>query len=259
MSTLNIETAMNFTKIGALSILIDEDATGDQAITLSSGSYFHGATGAAATGPHPAGVTNITDLRTYIYSAWDGFTAGTVTVTFDRTAGTWTLAASGLSTLDITLNTVAQQVLGMAASLTGALSYTSTVTLYYWIGTAMGCASKDSQPYEGENDIAKDTRSHDGSTHGIAKDGAPIWRDWTHPLEPSAALWKIYAVAATPWTWEHFFGYARNVHPFALYDGTTTRFYKNRAEGASFKPLLRSTDYYGSADIAIRATYLGAV
>lgn len=260
MSTLSIEAGMVFDDLGELGILIDEDGGGDQDAGITTGSFFHKADATSATGPHPSAVSDFSDLETAIFDAWDGFTSGTPTVTFDRSAGAWTLSATGLTTLDITLNTLAQQVLGFSSgTLTGALSYTSTRTPYYWIDTVMGCRTDSSLPYDGGPDPAADTYGHDGTPGGVSKDGTSKWWDWACSLEGYQAIWKIHATAATPWTWEHFFEHCRNEYPFAVFDGTDTWFHYLRAEGSKFKPLKLAADYYGEADIRLLTKYVGTV
>lgn len=261
MSTLSIEAGMVFDDLGSLGIEVNEDSGGDQDISISTGEYFHKADATSATGPHPGTVSGYSDLPTAILANWNALpSSGTPAVSFDRATGAYTLSATGLSTLEFTLNTLAQQVLGFSSgTLTGALSYTSTRTPYYWIDTALGCRSQDTRPYEGGDDVASDTFGHDGTPGGLAKDGAPMFWDWTQPLEVYTAVWKIHATAQTPWTWEHFYQHSRNVYPFAVYDGTDTWFHLLRAEGARFKPRLLSEDYYGEADLRLLTKYLGTL
>jgi len=258
--TLTIESGMDFSKIGTMTIDINEDGGGNQTITISTGKYFHLATAAAATGPHPAMVSDYLSLATKIQDEWDGFASQSPTVTFDRTTGLYTFADGALTTLVITLNSVAQNVLGMAASLTGALTYTSTVIPYYWLAPAHECrGAPDTRPYFGENDLAKDVYAHDGSAASLAKDAAPMWWDWSSLGEPYAEVWKIEAAAGAPWTWEHFYEHQANVEPFAVYDGTNTDFHRLRADGVKFQPRQQTMGYYAVTDQQLRTQYLGRV
>lgn len=259
MSTLTIEAGMVFDDLGTLSLDIVEDGNPSIDVDISTGEYFHEADASSADGPHPGTVAGYAALDAALKTAWEAVptTASSVSVTFDRSTGQYTLSATGLSTLTITLNTLAQNVLGFSSPLSGALSYTSTVTPYYWIDTTVGCRSRDTRPYEGGDDVAADTFGHDGTPGGLAKDGAPMFWDWTCPLETYTQVWKIHATAGTPWTWEHFFPHSRNTYPFAVYDGTDTWFHLLRAEGSRFKPSLPAADYYGEADIRLLTKYLG--
>jgi hypothetical protein len=129
--------------------------------------------------------------------------------------------------------------LGFTATLSGANSYTSTVRPYYVTVPIISGRSLRSPDVFEPDDLVEESSADDDTTFGIVKErGAAATQimhaDWSQMMESQEATFIRSAVAAAPWTWEHFFKHCRATHPFTVTDGATTTCHTLRAEGASF-------------------------
>lgn len=167
-----------------------------------------------------------------------------------------------------TLNTVAQNLLGMAASIGPiAGAHNSTVRPYYVIATTTDAISDSTGERHPEEGIVSVATTLDGQQFAVGVTTRPIHHDWWQYHEPIAAVRIPSATAAVPWTYEHLFTHVSSWEPIVavwttsglglVYDDTnvTIRF-KLRGDGAAWSPVRWIADSDERFNVPFRAVVL---
>lgn len=138
---VHVSQEWDFTAYGSVDISWTDDSGAHSITAISTGKYRH-ITSAADSLTHPAGGSAIANTANASFAAalqtlMDAQTAQTITVTYSNTTNRYTLGSSG-ATFAIDWTTPAdaahlrmRTVLGFAANLSGATSYTSTQAPYF--------------------------------------------------------------------------------------------------------------------------------
>lgn len=248
-----------------ISIKITEVGGGGLSKTVAlNGRYFH----VHELSSVYAGVDWFSLASELLTALNSGGLSATYSLAFSQAAATYTISASGggVTSFGIDLdNATTEHVLGMAATVSGALSYTSTARPYYVINGTEACITEWSELREVDDDIQTDLIAWDGSfIEGLSRPGAA--RDFVFevPWEPRSAIWADEATAAVPWTWQHWFPHLRTGVPFIV--EVAGLFPTARASMAAvpsksrsaFRPKLLGGDYLAHASIPIAGYYIGA-
>lgn len=208
-----IYTGYSFKWIGAFSFdVTDDGATNAYTITISSGRYYHAIDD--TSDPHGHHESFRAKLQSELNSATGS--PGDWVVEFGNTSIGFAIYRSGTPTFTATLNTVAQNVLGMGASLnTGTAA--SDVRPYYvhapddpYLGNARG----NHEP----NDFAETYRTDGGDGFSVEPTSVPKMDRWKLRGEPDAVTHKHAAASDPPWTWEHLYEHCRGNEPMVLVD-----------------------------------------
>jgi hypothetical protein len=262
--------AWDFARMSSsVKFVIEEQTGGAASFTYSSGVYAHcflstslydiyGST-TTTTVKFPnrqtdaaQGTTFINHLITAMNAS--GGLAGTYSLnTFAGTTGKYTIDVTGAGTgwrLGSGSDAMAGQILGMSEAGAYATSKTSDNAAWFWLASASGGISNVSDDYEAP-DIAYDAETDDGNATGIAWSDPPRYYDFSVQVEAAAKVLMRSAAATTPFTFQHFWRHARNVHPFVVViDGTYGKSTNNpsitaasqlvvcqlRADSASWRP-----------------------
>ncbi len=170
---------------------------------------------------------------------------------YRETAG-FTLTFSGASALRL------RAALGFSGNPSGAGTlaspYVSDIRPYYVVVPDIDAATEVSGAYE-PPEIVDEAVSDGGTPWAVARQTSEMRSDWKQKFESKAQTYTASAVAAVPWTWQHFFRHVRGQHPFGVYDsGAGNTVNKLRAEGASFQPnrVTVDDDTYWSLDFLTR-------
>lgn len=247
----------------ALTFTVSNDGTGrSYSVSLSSGEYLHG----LAAGDYADHAQALEDALNAA-SAAAGGSASHWTVAWEHEGVSGPLlryvitVASG--NFAATLNASAQEILGMAASLSGATSQASTVRPLYVLRCYLDVTSRTgSGDYQPEG-VVSEFEADDGDSFGIQRTTRPLYSDWTQMLEPAASVHPEYRQAAAPWQWRDLFDWCGPIEDFVLVDSTngtieytTTHCvgrFRLRAEGAHFRAEPETPDRHTFFNVPIRA------
>jgi hypothetical protein len=138
---VHVQQEWDFAVYGSVDITWTDDSGSHSITAISTGKYRH-VTSAADSLTHPSGGTAIANTANASFAAalqtlMDAATAQTVTVTYSNTTNRYTVACSGaVFSIDWTTPADAahlrmRSLLGFAANLSGATSYTSTQAPYH--------------------------------------------------------------------------------------------------------------------------------
>jgi hypothetical protein len=192
--------------------LIDwEDDAGSHTATISSGKYCH--LSLAAVDPEDRSGSTIDlgfpSFAAALQSAMNAETTETLTVSFNTTTLTYTIACTG-AVFELTLNALARRILGFTLTTTysGATSYTSTMRPFYVWRAAIDGMSNYDQP-AAIADAVKARRADDGTVYTVAPTRIVREASWEFRHEAEAAVHRRFAVADTTlggasWTFEDF-------------------------------------------------------
>lgn len=225
--TASIHAAFDFATVGAFSVSFT-DSGGTKAVSLTTGKNTHVNVSSV--------VSTLNYFATRLQTAINGAPlAGTYTVTFNASTLKYTISSTVTFSMTFTLPSVGSRVLGFTANKSGANTYTSDVAVYYSIALRRGGISNPTDDYEPAG-YAEDAFVEGGDHYGVRAGVSPTFFDFTAPSEKRAATFKRAALAAVPWTYQHFFEHVRNVESFALVTDTETSVLRLRADGARWAP-----------------------
>lgn len=226
----------NLGRLGTLSFDVTADSNTDAyTVTLTSGGYYHDLADGAG----------YVSLASALESALNAAApVVTWTVTWSNATLAYTITDGG-GAFAATLNAVAQNTLGMAASLSASASQVSTVQPYYVIAPSIDAISRSSGDYEPNEGIVSAAMTLNGQQFGVGVITRPTYHDWTQMLEALEATQDYAATASVPWTWRHFFDHVGVWEPFVLiastsasilYESDAVMRCKLRPDGAAFQP-----------------------
>lgn len=260
--TLDIHAGFDIGVVGDMTITVDGTP-----VTLTTGRYAHVNLSTAVRELDDGTTINYLGGE---YTAFAAFAAAAVsrTVTFSPTTLAYTISSAGdpftLAFPATAQGNSAADALGFArgASLSSAMSHTSTRRPWYVIRGLMGGKSRSTDEYEPRN-VGDDGEAEDGDSFFIGRSITPLYWDFQVPLEPIEATHRHAATAAVPWTWQHLYAHARGIEPLGVVDsrerGGTTTVHKLRAQGAGFSPSRIREDWDGAWSIQLDTRYLGEV
>jgi hypothetical protein len=266
--TLDIYSGFDLDVIGDLSLTVSL-----QPIAMTTGRYSH-VTLATAVRELEDGSTisylggQYTRFGAALEPVIGAAVSGAWSVTWDASALTYTIARGG-PTFSLSFPATAAgnrtaDLLGFArgSSHSASASHTSTRRAYYVIRGHMGGKSRSTDEYEPRG-VGDDGESEDGDSMYVGRSIAPLYWDFSVPLEPIEATHRHAAVAAVPWTWQHLFAHARGVEPLGVVDsrerGGGTTVHRLRASSAAFAPSRVREDWDGAWTVSLETRYLGAV
>jgi hypothetical protein len=163
----------------------------------------------------------------------------TLNVTFSQSTGHYTFSY-GSTVFSMTFSAAAgRQLCGFQSSTkTGASSYVGDAVPAYTIFPTLPAVSDVTPNYEPDS-IASLAVSDDASAYGIARDVAPLYRDWIQQYEQRAKVERLSIAGSHPWSFQHLFEHCRTEHPFVVIDGFgdgASEMFLLRDDGASWKP-----------------------
>lgn len=266
--SLELEVGIDLERTGPITFTLTETGGGGAtgAVTISTGTGFLRTSAATITDPDGESFAlGYADILTAIKNELENVGNATYTVTFSTSTQRITISASGGGVTSFAISspsTWTGQLLGWnGATKSGALTYEMDVAPYRWIQCSEGGLSAYPQDREHDRTIAEDMIAHSGDVYQIAEEAAPVEFDALVPLEAAALVWNDFASASTPYTWQRAFKDLRGGEVACLYwnDGTVNKryFFRLRAEGSRFRPELRTRDWWGVADVPIKAWLLG--
>ncbi len=251
--TLRFDVGFDVFAFGALKM-----TNGITDIDLTTGLFCHLDLGSVIPGAY-------SDFATAVTSGLLG-SGTTTTVTYSTTTARYTVNV-GASPITLTFGVDESdaahvrmgQVLGFSTapgSLSPGAQVEGDIAPFFMIDAAMGGASDATDDYEGG--MSEDAEAEDGTSYSVAPTSAPVKSDFTVPFEPRAAVYIRSAVAATPWTWQHFYQHCRAVHPFAVTDDfTDVTVHKLMAKSDRFKPKRVVRDYRELHDLVLKTRVVG--
>lgn len=239
----------------------DADRIGDIILGWNDGSA-RSATIAADTFAHinfPAlTASTYIDFATAAQTALNAVNAGN-TFTYDAATMAYTWSRAGAFTITTVTNTVARRITGFSTLPSASLaSHTSHVRPWYVCAGASGAQSGQSPP----------TRERPGHTtvrysgrrpFGITIPDVPKFQDFTLQFETKEAVFKDYATAAVPFTFEQLVESARAYEPIAVVntDPAETLLYMLTEEGANWDPSRVVVDWDGYFHVPFGCQRLG--
>lgn len=165
---------------------------------------FNGTLSSSAVFCHEAS-TGWTVLSSNLQTAMDAATPATVTVAYNSTTGAYTIATNAASfSLDFTgPRAPLGRALGFSttAVLTGATSYTSTLTPYYVLFPAGDSWCDDPFPYDQEEQVIIAV-SDDGYGYSNGPSRLVQRRTYRHQFQPKSLQWSAFSSPTVPWTWD---------------------------------------------------------
>lgn len=229
------------------------------AATVGAGTYAH------QTMATVSAVSQYTAFAAAVKSALDTAGGGPYTVTYSSSTHLYTISRATNFTLDFNSATSSDVLMAHAlgyatGTLSGANSYTSTITPYYVIvPTELARSAQLPFIYE-PDDIVEEAVADDGTPYAVAKDTNELWADWIQTMEAKANCFDVAATASVPWTWQKFFKHTRGQQPFAVYESALfNAVYKNRAEAARFKAVPVTSDLDTIYNVAFKTRFLGTL
>jgi hypothetical protein len=267
MAAVTFHQVLDFSRLGTLSFTLTEagggGATGTVSITSADAKQMLGLSESV--------VLTASDLLATLKTKLEAVGNATYTVTCNHLSSTSpriviTASGGGVTAIAInTFNSVAQRVLGFTTNRSGSIAYTADQAPGYFMVAEQGFISDWVPDLEDAEGIADDFRAHDGTPYGQSKDDTTTLVDFTVPIESASRVWNAQAsptATTPPYTWQRFFKDARNTEVIAIqFNGHTAwpnsvRYVRLRADGCVFAPTLRTANYYGNADISIKAAQL---
>lgn len=213
-----VYTGFTFDRIGKFSFSVTDDGNGGSGTAaVLTGSFYHDldTTGRSNAIPHTSFASK---LETELESA----TSATWSVTYDNATMKYTVdQTTNTNNVSATLNTVAQNVLGMSSSLSGANSYTSTTRPFYVLPTAEGAISNEEIRRWTEDQIER-VRTDSGKQIGLGPTTFVYIAEWEHQYEPQARVLDLTEGSPEDWTWEELYEHVGGHEELALVNTDTT-------------------------------------
>lgn len=261
---LQLDVGFDLADLGGLELDVVENGGNTFTTTLSTGKHFLRTDASAASGAFASKVTAYTSLIAAVVADFNaqGDPAGTWTASFDTTTKRVSFSHDGGGSVVGGLITPVTNggLVGFSGAVGAAAGSGFTITggrtPDHYLDSDIGFwASWDE--YEAETDALVDVEAHDGTPHSIAPEGVAEYIDFVVPNEPRAKVLTRFAETSDPYTWRDGFQHARNVEPWAVYDGEETHLVRLRREGARWRPRKVAGDYVGHYDVPMLTRLLG--
>ena len=249
-------TGFDFARIGTHTLAGSDDG-GAFSVSYTSGTYAHrdcsSVTGASTY------TAFATTLKTNLDAQSAG--AGTYTVTWATTG--YTIAySSGNFSLTFTGSTAATNagaLLGFSANQTGAATYSSTRTPYYYLALSRSSVAKFSRPFERSGQTVRQT-----SVNGNAYSVRPATRvkevAFDIRYQALATVFLAEATAAVPWTYEALLAHVGAWEPARLVTDDDDIVYKYLEPDFSDEAREPEwNDYHARWRLHVLGQYLGAI
>lgn len=254
LGNMTLATAGESNVVVGLESTTDTDANSD---TTSKFFHFAGASGADAEVTSqdasaaqrlltwaPAGFVDRLETVTQglaIIAGWSNF--ADISISIAPATGLVTIAYSP-ATFSVTFSsTAAANFLGFSGNLSGSTSYTSDQTPTYCINPGQDLVSVepglDGFNYEPDA-IANLLVSDSGEPYAMARDTAPLYRDWVQQYETRARSFRLAAASTHPWTHQHLHEHCRGGFPFLVYNlfygDAASEVFMLRTESTQWRP-----------------------
>lgn len=198
-----------------------------------------------------------TDLATALQTAVNAVSPGN-TITFSTTTLLYTWSRAGAFTITAGTNTLARRILGFSSLPTGsATSHSSDVRPWYVVSGAVGGVSEVGPIHERSARAA--VRYSGRKAYFVAKSDAPKFQPYSFRLEAKAAVFKDYAAASVPFTWEHGIEHASSGDAITIKTDTEERCYYLTEQGTQWDPRRVKQDWDGRFDVPFDAQWIGKV
>lgn len=220
----------------------DDGDSGSGVVTIATSStsgWYHGAL--ADTGGTPAGT--FTGFAAALEALLDAATTTSWTVTWNNATLRYSLTSDGAGSLDITLSTWAQRILGFSSSdPTPAATLAGDAAPWFVNAPRVGCVARLD---EGEPQVFEETVTDGGNGLMVGPSRVAMEYSWSQQHETHAATRNYEAAASAPFTWEHAVTTCRGYVPFLLVDSESSSIsygsdvvgrFQLTAQGARFRP-----------------------
>lgn len=249
----------DFGLIGTTEMRFSDDG-GSFTITYNSGTYAHRDLSAAMGGGNY--LAWITKLIADMNATSSG--AGVYTGSWSATTGLYTIAYSAgnfTMTFDVLTSRIRMgQILGFAANQSGASSYVSTRTPYYFLALARDGMASYTRPFE----VAGQTQRVVSINANAYSIGPTTYEKRIKGKLRFNTLAKVHAdqaSASVPWTYEHLLQHAR-AHEPVLISTTSTGDLVVKMIDAEFSEEARTPvwqDYHALWDLQIHAQRIRSI
>jgi hypothetical protein len=205
-----------------------------------------------------------TEATALSYTNPNGFT-----VVFNKSTARYTIAHPTVATSYLFNAAEGRRLFGMPASGGPALSHVGTKTPNYVVNAALPDVAEESLPNEPDG-IANHITADNGRGTGIAREVAPLHKNWVQPYEPKLKTLRILGVqpdnADDPFTHQHLYEHCRGEWPFVLdgvaRDGDTygvAQIHSLRNDGLSFTPVRETPGSGNQFSVPYRTVFEGVI
>lgn len=256
-------TGFDVARIGALDVMVTDSGGVPTSMRYVAGTYAH---------VDLSGVMGASAYLEWATKFEDDLNAqatldGTYTVTWAAATG-YTISATGGGNVTLDFSGVTtpaegtrmRQLLGMSGDRSGAASYSSQVTPYYYLALSRSAPAGYSRPFKPSGQTKRGV-----SVNGNAYSVRPTTRERRVKMQlrfqSLATVFADEASASVPWTYEDLLDHAGAWEPVLLdYDAATDPVFTivdpEFSEEAR-KPVWN--DYHGKWDLSLEGQYLGAI